>query len=589
MAAGLYRLDQIETIAFEQGVRQRTALVSEFIHSTQTYVNEHLRPATEARTDHFVVEAMTAPYVTRNLFQIFNQTLPEYTYRQPALNPMNLINQADEFEARLIERLNLHRDLKEISGYHQQDGVEKFYIARPMRVEARCLQCHGLPSQAPVEMIQRYGSEHGYNWHLDDIVSALTISVPTADLRANQAAVRQAIGGTFLLLMGALVATVFVLFEGLVNHRIVKIGKVLQHWAATPDAVIRLPDRTKDEIGLLSRQFNHMADSLSQVYRDLESKVADRTQALTQTLQALKSTQARLVHAEKMLSLGQMVGGIAHEINNPINFIHGNLSHTEEYAHTLLDLVQQIEQEIPPEQLPKNFREQLAQADLRFIAKDFPQIIGSMRAGSERIRNIVEMLRNFARLDESQLKQVDLHEGIESTLLIVQNRLQATAEREAITVIKHYDQLPLVTCFPSQINQVVLHLLSNAIDAIDGLYASAQQVSKDARLARLAKPNQIEIITSQTAAGYAIAIADNGTGIAADILPHIFDPFFTTKPVGKGTGLGLAISHQIMVETHGGSLNCQSELGQGTTVVAFIPKTCDAPSSLDSTDMVSHA
>ena len=288
----------------------------------------------------------------------------------------------------------------------------------------------------------------------------------------------------------------------------------------------------------------------------LEARVEERTQELSQVLENLKKTQVHLVQSEKMSSLGQMMAGIAHEINNPVNFIYGNLKPASDYFKDLIDLVEMYQEKYPnPDEELQDYLEDL---DLPFMIEDAFKLLESLRIGSDRIRQIVLSMRNFSRLDEANIKSVDIHEGIDSTLLILQHKLRGL--ESPIEIIKRYGNLPPVECYPSQLNQVFMNILSNAVDAFEE-HANRQE-----------QPPKIEIVTSQAdSKSVLIQIKDNGIGIPAEVISKLFDPFFTTKPVGKGTGLGLSISHQIIVEKHKGEISCTSLPQKGTCFNIQIP------------------
>lgn len=299
----------------------------------------------------------------------------------------------------------------------------------------------------------------------------------------------------------------------------------------------------------------------------IERVVGERTaqyQQLRQVLQELQQTQAQLVQTEKMSTLGLLVAGVAHEINNPINFIYGNLQYTNDYAQDLLRLVtlyQKYYSNPHPDIL--DYAEKI---DLDFLMEDMPKLLSSMKIGAERILQLVLSLRNFSRLDESEMKAVNIHEGIDSTLLILQNKLKSHPSYPEIEVVKNYGDLPLVECYAGQLNQVFMNIIVNAIDALDSynLQRSEQEV--------IDCPSQIIISTKYSHPNSIIVqIADNGLGMTEEVKRQLFEPFFTTKPVGKGTGLGLSISYQIVVDKHQGSLWCKSELGQGTEFRIVIP------------------
>jgi two-component system, NtrC family, sensor kinase len=296
--------------------------------------------------------------------------------------------------------------------------------------------------------------------------------------------------------------------------------------------------------------------------RELELRVAERTAELQKTVENLKQTQVQLIQSEKMSSLGQLVAGVAHEINNPINFIYGNLQPALEYITDLTDLIQLFLQQSLP--LSAEINQKIEEIDLDFILEDLPRLLHSMEVGSDRIRDIVLSLRNFSRLDESEKKSIDIHEGLESTLVILRSRLKSQKGRPEIEIIKDYSELPQIECFAGPLNQVFMNLLSNAIDAIDEAW------EKDPSLEPV-----ISIRTSLMNEQLRVHIKDNGGGIPEDIQLKLFDPFFTTKPVGKGTGLGLAISQQIIVDRHKGSLECHSSPQEGTEFIVQIPIPAD--------------
>ncbi|MEH2296640.1 hybrid sensor histidine kinase/response regulator [Nostoc sp.] len=292
--------------------------------------------------------------------------------------------------------------------------------------------------------------------------------------------------------------------------------------------------------------------------RLLQVKLQEKNFLLQEALNNLKIAQVKQIQNEKMVALGQLVAGLAHEINNPISFIYGNLKYAGEYVQDLVNMIEIYQQEYPKptpkiQQIAKNL-------DLNFIIKDVQKLIGAMYRGSDRIREIVLALQHFSRHDEAEMKPVNIHEDIDNTLVMLQYRLRETADRAAIVLVKDYGNLPLVTCYTSELNQVFMHLLNNAIDAIEE------------RVGNQSSTPQIRIHTEVTDLNMVkIAIADNGTGIKESLRSRLFDPFFTTKPVGKGSGLGLSISYQIIVQKHRGNITCTSSVGQGAEFAIEIP------------------
>ncbi|MEH1798431.1 MAG: response regulator [Nostoc sp.] len=316
--------------------------------------------------------------------------------------------------------------------------------------------------------------------------------------------------------------------------------------------------------------------------RLLQVKLQEKNFLLQQALDNLKTSQVQQIQNEKMVALGQLVAGLAHEINNPISFIYGNLQYAGQYVEDLVNMIEVYQQEYPK---PTPKIQQVAKdVDLNFMIKDLQNLIGAMYRGSDRIREIVLALQHFSRHDEAEMKRVNIHEDIENTLVMLQHRLREATERPAIIVVKDYGNLPLVTCYASELNQVFMHLLNNAIDAIEEGVGNGEFGAPSGDKGQLRVENQscipysllstpqIRIHTEVTDLNMVkIAIADNGFGIEESLRSRLFDPFFTTKPVGKGSGLGLSISYQIIVQKHRGNISCTSSVGKGAEFVIEIP------------------
>jgi signal transduction histidine kinase len=299
-----------------------------------------------------------------------------------------------------------------------------------------------------------------------------------------------------------------------------------------------------------------------------EALLRSQKQQIEQALQDLKQAQAQLVQNEKMVSLGHLVAGIAHEINNPVNFIYGNIPYISEYVSEILELMHLYEKNCEQHPAIKDWMDKI---DLEFVKNDLNQILSSMQYGTDRIRELVISLRNFSRLDEADMKPVDIHEGIENALLLLKHRLEPEEGIPGIEVIKTYGKLPEVTCYASQMNQVLMHLLNNAIDALKEVRKQCSETQAPLHPSTLPRL-RIQITTEQMEdEAIAIRIADNGPGIPESLQARLFDPFFTTKPVGSGTGLGLSISYQVVVNQHKGELRCYSSPGKGSEFVIQIP------------------
>ncbi|MEH2420201.1 MAG: response regulator [Nostoc sp.] len=314
---------------------------------------------------------------------------------------------------------------------------------------------------------------------------------------------------------------------------------------------------------LLARIKTHL--QLRNLTKTLEKRVAERTAALSRALKDLQESQLQLVQTEKMSALGQLVTGIAHEINNPVGFIHGNLGHASVYFQDMINLIDLYQQHYP-NPVPE-IQEEIAAIDLKYMLSDLPNLISSMKEGVQRIRNISISLRTFSRADSDHKVYCNIHDGIDSTIMILKHRLKASEDRPDIQVIRDYENLPELECFIGQLNQVFMNLLANAIDALEDSNVGRTYIEIEAN------PNQVLIQTTLTENKnhISIRIKDNGVGMSANVQQKIFDHLFTTKPVGQGTGLGLSIARQIVVEKHGGTLEVNSALGQGSEFIIKLP------------------
>jgi predicted ATPase/signal transduction histidine kinase len=327
---------------------------------------------------------------------------------------------------------------------------------------------------------------------------------------------------------------------------------------------------TRDRVALLNILCSQAAISLenARLYQEsqqLYQQSQEDAQKLEQSINNLKQMQLQLVQNEKMSALGNLVAGVAHEINNPVGFIVGNLQPAQEYVGDLFNLIDLYQEKFP--EPGREIEAEIEDMDLEYLREDLPKLIGSMKEGVDRIRNISTSLRTFSRADSDRPVSFNIHDGIDSTLLILKHRLKASEFRPAIEVVKEYGKLPLLKCFPGQLNQVFMNILANAIDALEE--SNKGRCFSDIK----ARPNQITVQTvmSESKNQVLIRIKDNGTGMSGSVKENIFNHLFTTKPVGQGTGLGLSIAHQIVVEKHGGTLTVNSCLGEGSEFVISIP------------------
>ncbi|MEM6433842.1 MAG: ATP-binding protein [Cyanobacteria bacterium P01_D01_bin.115] len=403
---------------------------------------------------------------------------------------------------------------------------------------------------------------------LNDFIDKVTeLANVTADEQVEAAAVFQQASRTQLqiilastVISGVIGVLLMILISRVLLRPLQTMTQTVQHSIQQADFDVQVPVSSHDETGILAQTFNTHLKFVNQLLAQRETT----NQQLESTLEELRHTQTQIVQSEKMSGLGKIVAGIAHEINNPVNFIHGNLAYVQNYVEALLGLVKMYQEQCPI--TTTEIRAEAEDVDLEFIQNDLPKTLDSMKTGSDRIREIVLSLRSFSRFDEADIKLVDIHEGLDSTLMILGYLLEAEADRPEIRVHRDYAILPLVECYAGLLNQVFLNVLTNAIEAL-----STERTPQTLQ-ASIDRLDQITLRTALVDEQWVqITITDNGPGISPEVQQKMFDPFFTTKSVGEGTGMGLAVSYQIVTERHGGQLTCRSSLGEGAEFIIQIP------------------
>lgn len=385
--------------------------------------------------------------------------------------------------------------------------------------------------------------------------------------------------GDILLISGEK-ATTIEFFQELINSDIAEQNFIREHenYVLTKTGEKRLIDWSNTLLFNSQGKVNYIISIGIDVTEQKQAAELRQAKETAETaLKELQKTQAQLLHSEKMASLGQLVAGIAHEINNPNNFISGNLNHLANYVNDLLEVLNLYENTYP--ETTNEISKKLAEVDWEFLQEDLPKVINSMQSGVERIKQIVLSLRTFSRLDESGYKKVDIHTGIDSALMLLNSRLKLPNVRPEIEIIKNYGDLPKVECYSSELNQVFINILSNAVDALDSCYVTSRhnhhseiQSSEVPHIPQISITTMVNAITStDNQPTVSILFHNNGPSIPAENMKRLFDPFFTTKPVGQGTGLGLSISYEIVVERHKGQLFCTSQPGEGVSFTLQIP------------------
>ncbi|NEO85594.1 MAG: DUF3365 domain-containing protein [Spirulina sp. SIO3F2] len=576
-------------------ITQRATMLMDTLSSVRLYTSENIRSllTKDLETSEIFIRESVPSFSANQVFEKFKD-LPQYTdflYKEAATNPTIIKDRANTFESELLQAFRQYpKQNQEVSGFIEQDSKTLFYISRPLKVnDISCLQCHGRPESAPASLIRDYGRENGFNWQLGEIVAAQTVYVPAGQIYMVR---RERVKLLICISVGATLLSIL-LIKYLFKVRVTQPLKRLTYLARSIientsfEQISRLMEATdlkplarrQDEPGYLFLVFKRMIHELqsraqqlqtSRKNAEAQTKVKEKLlrenlhlyEEAQATLEQLKSAHMQLIQQEKMATVGNLLSGVAHEINNPLGFLSGNLEELETSLSEIREYYT-LQQNNSPQARIEDYAEEI---DLDYLLQDLPNMIRSMQLGCERIQKLTSSLRNFSRLDQQSKEWFNLHEGLDSTLLILKHRLKANSKRPAIKVIFHYSDVEKISCFPSQLNQVFMNILANAIDALEEASQNQTwQMLED-------EPNYIWITTEQEDEIVMIKIRDNGPGMSEETLARIFDYLFTTKPVGKGTEMGLAIAYKIITETHQGHLTVWSEPGNGTEFTIQLPK-----------------
>jgi signal transduction histidine kinase/CheY-like chemotaxis protein len=548
MTAGAVYLGRIQVDAFEKQVIERAEVISAFAASVRGYVKEELRPAVTSQSSGFIVQAKSGTFATRGVLERLTAEMPEYSYRQPTLNPLNEDNTATPRDKELIDRFRADPNLNELSGYLEADGHKAFYVARPIRVEQGCLKCHGDPADAPPEIVERYGSEHGYDWPVGEVVSTLVISVPTNDLLAHNASMMRAVIGTFVVLAIVLWALTWFLYEFLVNRRLHRTAILMAKIAHDPCCDARINDPLRDELGLMADAVNRTADAICDLYHNMEEKVSERTKQLEKTARELKAKTKELRAARDEAesasnAKSEFLANMSHEIRTPMTAIMG-------YGDLLLEM-----------------------GDITRAPRERLDAIHTIKRNSRHLLTIINDILDISKIEAGKMTTEHIECSPVQVTEDVVSLMQVRASEKNIDLDVEYDTpLPkAIRSDPVRLRQILMNLVGNAIkfteDGSVRLRISFEKTGSAKPMLR-------------------IDVTDTGIGIPPEQMDKLFIAFnqadsSMARRFG-GTGLGLTISRRL-AELLGGDLSIQSEPGKGSTFTVRID-----PGPLEGVEMMTH-